>query len=262
MKENNLVNNQGVFRYIPSDLMYVDMTYQRVHTRKKIIAMAKEWSWIACGAITVSERSNGTYAIIDGQHRVLAAKSRFGDTSLPCLVFQMVSVSDEARGFYNADANRTVLETLAKFKAKLAYNDPETIYIKSVCNSVGIQIVHGKSPRCFRSVGLCYEMIRKSNRTTFESVMTCLSELCKNDVITSRVAAGLFYLATNLDGGIENPRFRNRLISTNVSAIEKSIYMAGTYYGIGGNKVWGIGILNAINKNLKNKFKLKLSQDE
>lgn len=78
-------DKQGEQRQINKNLLLVNDDYQRTASASKILEIASEWSWIGCGVIIVAKR-DGSYWVIDGQHRVLAAKRRSDIKEMPCLV--------------------------------------------------------------------------------------------------------------------------------------------------------------------------------
>ena len=87
----------GEIRQLNKSVLKVDHEYQRNASERKVLALANSWSWVACGAIVVGQRDS-TYWVIDGQHRVLAARRRADIEMLPCLIFQSDGVASEARG--------------------------------------------------------------------------------------------------------------------------------------------------------------------
>ena len=94
-------DSPGALRMVKKGDLQVDHTYQRNANEMKLIAIAKDWSWIACGAIVVADRE-GVLFVVDGQHRVLAARKRSDIAELPCLVFKTHEAKQEAKGFLAA----------------------------------------------------------------------------------------------------------------------------------------------------------------
>jgi hypothetical protein len=61
--------------------------------------IAAEWNAIACGALSVSRRADGTYWVYDGRVRLQAAR-RLGITELPCMIYEGLSREQEATNNY------------------------------------------------------------------------------------------------------------------------------------------------------------------
>jgi hypothetical protein len=69
------------FKWLPLDELFIETKYQR-STKSRSSAnnigyLVAEFSWAACGALVVCfDPNQKKYAVIDGQHRAQAARSR------------------------------------------------------------------------------------------------------------------------------------------------------------------------------------------
>lgn len=115
--------------------------------------MAKEWSDILCGAITVGERANGQLFIIDGQHRCRAKHLAFGDDAkILAFVVMATSLKDEARLFAKVNSQRKSVEQVDLFRAALTAEDPDAIAINDLCMKVGVVVTGGTGIRKIRAI--------------------------------------------------------------------------------------------------------------
>lgn len=120
----------GTLRWLPKDQINVDRRYQREHdNHRKIIRLASRWSWVACGCINVARRPDGSLYAMDGFHRVLAAMRRSDIEQLPCIVFDVATVEQEAAGYLATNTDRNGLKSVEKFKAKLEAADPLALQV-------------------------------------------------------------------------------------------------------------------------------------
>ena len=90
-----------MFAIVPIELMDVDYTYQRMPRRAHINELKYHWNHACAGVLIVSHRNNRFY-VVDGQHRMFAAKE-LGFESLYCLVHTGLSQTDEADIFTKQD---------------------------------------------------------------------------------------------------------------------------------------------------------------
>ena len=141
---------------IPIELLEID-EYQRIvgKTTKRLM---EEWEDEKCDFLYVSYR-NGKFYIIDGQHRFISAKA-IGITSLPCIIFEGLSKSDEAYKFSTQGNNVDPLSPYEKFHANIICgneNIPEVktdMEIKRICDKYNIEVKKygryssGKTLRC------------------------------------------------------------------------------------------------------------------
>jgi len=76
-------DGQGELRLISKHDLAVDYaSYQRIANNAKTLVLARDWSWIACGALIVASRG-GALHVVDGGHRLVAAMKRDDITMLP-----------------------------------------------------------------------------------------------------------------------------------------------------------------------------------
>src|SRR5580658_2316604 len=84
-------------KWIALDKLYVDHNYQR-NTKSKasqrnLESMKIDFRWVFCGALMVCwVASQKKYAVIDGQHRLEAARWRGDIDELPCLIISELDV--------------------------------------------------------------------------------------------------------------------------------------------------------------------------
>lgn len=132
----------GVMRLIDKRELRVDHVYQRDENNEdKILAMARNWSWLACGALIVGHRS-GLYYVIDGQNRWAASMKRQDIANLPCVVFEVADVADEARGFLAANTLRKGLSSVDRLKPRK---------VAGSCTSGWCRDFITSNPRCQRA---------------------------------------------------------------------------------------------------------------
>lgn len=102
----------------------VDERYQRRvsdGSRKRIKKIISEFSWARFGAIIVA-RNDGVLSVVDGQHRVIAARA-LGIESVPAVICE-AGLLDQARDFVGINSLRTGVASIDKFRARIAAKDP------------------------------------------------------------------------------------------------------------------------------------------
>lgn len=127
----------------PAELR-IDDSYQRsIDTRPSqalIAKIANEWDWRMCLPLVVSKRDDGYFYVIDGQHRLAAAKARGDIPFLPCCVFVFESVAEEAKMFVAMNRSRRAINRLDDFHAAQASGDADAIAIKELVESAGFTV--------------------------------------------------------------------------------------------------------------------------
>lgn len=256
-----LKDSPGTFLMIPKESLEVDDAYQRACGRTKVLAMSSNWSWVACGAIIVAMRGQ-RFFVIDGWHRVQAAKKRDDIAEMPCLVFETEGVAEEATGFLNVNTGRKNVTCYEKFKAKLAINDSVAIFIRDTLESLGLR-ASNESRRWpdFKCLDWAATQC-ETNRNLFVTAVTlCRESFVADDApMDRRTLSGLCYIGKRSDL-LTDKRFRERFVSAGGKLIKQSIQKAVVFYGASGDRIYAKGILDEVNKNLRNKFSLTVSMD-
>ena len=152
------------------DALLVDESYQRTadgpQSVKLIQGIAEDWDWRLCAPLTVAKRSDDRLFVIDGQHRLEAAKLRGDIAHLPVIISRFSSLVEEAQCFVTVNTARKNPTPLDKFHARCIAGDEEALEIKEIVESCGLQVGRRSwsyepkdvscvavLTRCFRSYG-------------------------------------------------------------------------------------------------------------
>lgn len=254
-----ITDKPGKLCHLDKNLLNVDSRYQRNFIENKVKTLAANWSWVACGVIVVAKRPDGTYWVMDGQHRVVAAKRRADIMQLPCIVFSTADVKQEANGFLNANTGRKPVSSLDKFRASVAVEDETTVYVDALFKKLGITpSATTMKPLSIKSVAWALKSAR-TDRAVFERVITVAAELCSDCPLYEIVLDALFYIQSNSDDLLNDKRFLERLKSLGVTRLVDGAKRSAAYYAKGGARVWAIGMLEEINRGLRNRFSLTVA---
>lgn len=133
-----------VLQYLSPAQLQVDATYQRSiengQSRNLIAKIAREWNWDLCQVLVVSRRGDQGLFVVDGQHRLEAARMRPDIGQLPCVVATYRSAQEEAAIFAKLNRQRTPLKALDIFKAAVAGKDQEACRLMSLIHQAGLTL--------------------------------------------------------------------------------------------------------------------------
>src|SRR5687768_12803311 len=106
---------------LPKSALRVDRRYQREissrRSKQLIQRIADNWRWYHCAPLTVADNGDGTYNVIDGQHRMTAAKSLPGVVLLPAYVVEEMTLQEQAGAFVAHNMDRVAVSPQAIFYA-------------------------------------------------------------------------------------------------------------------------------------------------
>lgn len=144
LKVNPPLGQLPVLQYCSPDQLLIDESYQRgldmPASQTLIRRIAVHWDWGLCQPLFVARRDGGGLYVVDGQHRLAAAKMRGDIWQLPCVVSAFGDGASEAAAFVALNQERRPLSKLQIFKAALAAGDPEAVTIVGALDSAGLRI--------------------------------------------------------------------------------------------------------------------------
>jgi len=126
----------------------IDPKYQRPigpKGEKNIRQVIENFSWSLFSPLVVCAREGGLYAVIDGQHRAIAARTHGGIEKVPCLVIRG-DRADEAKAFSVINGAVTAIAEQQIWHARLMAGDSVAVRLSRVLEKVGVTIPRGTKP--------------------------------------------------------------------------------------------------------------------
>lgn len=146
--------------------MIVDTRYARSINSLHVQRLAAHWDRNKIGVTALSQRKDGSMAILDGVHRRHAAEQAEGPTAtLPALVYHGLTFEEEATLFraFNEERWRPLPGDI--FRAKVQEGDRAAVHIMEITQSLGLALVlHPSSHRwneiaAIRAVERSYDLL-------------------------------------------------------------------------------------------------------
>ena len=258
-------DKMGKFELIHKDKINIDYTYQRDNIAKaRILKICQSWSWVAFGCLIVGRRKDGTLWVIDGQHRLLAAKNRSDITTLPCLVFQIRSSQEEAKGFHSANTMRGPVDSYHRFRALLIAEDPTAVAVQNLVQEDGYEFVIKGTNRSSKSyklniVSTMYEAFKEDPLRATTIWKICVRICAKGETVTINLFRGLWavdkhFAKTKVGVLAPDSEYVKKLASVGQDEILREIAKVRAYHGSGGEKADGQGIINVLNHRRRNRI--------
>lgn len=136
---------QPQLAWLPVEKLSVDERYQRgldtARSKRHIARIAANFRWINFQAIlAVSDPQAGGWRIIDGQHRVAAARDA-GQALVPAVIVPEADLAQQAAAFVSANRERVPVSAQAIYHAELLAGDPQAVTIAKMAAIARITIV-------------------------------------------------------------------------------------------------------------------------
>ena len=125
--------------WVPTDRIVVDPRYQRLIStrgRSKIKKICATFDWQRFGALVLAQMPDGAFAVIDGQHRAIAAQL-LGAPNVPACVIR-ADIRDQASAFSGINTERTSVASIDKFRARVTAEDPAASDVAHILAELGI----------------------------------------------------------------------------------------------------------------------------
>jgi hypothetical protein len=164
--------------------LVVDLRYQRAIDKngwKNIRWICANFAWSKFEPIIAApcEARPGKYAVIDGQHRAIAAFLHPQVDQVPAILHAL-DIQQQAQAFRDVNRAVTRLTPLQLYRAGILAGDPDAIAIKTVLDSAGVSLTKYAKPldQMKPSECMCIASIRRALQAAgYEQVRTGLAAL-------------------------------------------------------------------------------------
>ncbi|WP_280315929.1 DUF6551 family protein [Nocardia abscessus] len=136
------------YEAIPVGKLHVDerLDAQRIFQPTWANKLAKIWDPTLLMVATVSERPDGLYYLIDGQHSSKVALQLEGpDFERDCIVYENLSMEMEARLFLAANRDRKPVKPYDNFRVAITAQDPLAVRVQEEVQKCGLEVSNGTS---------------------------------------------------------------------------------------------------------------------
>lgn len=125
--------------YLPISVMHVDHHYQRPADPRWVTTIARNFDPDLLDVFKVNLRSDGTYWLINGQHRLRALRAKeMHDAVVCCDLYTGLTVAEEAKLFTETQALTKRISVRDRWRARKAEQDPVTLAIDAVLDEYGL----------------------------------------------------------------------------------------------------------------------------
>lgn len=195
IKFRDIKGRLPVLQYLRPEELDVDLEYQRSiesdDAKSLINRIAVDWNWDLCQPLVVSRRTwqgNGLF-VIDGQHRLEAARKRRDIAQLPCTIVEYPSKAAEAEAFVLLNRLRRPLSRIDLFKASVASGDETALAIVHALRINGLALAPHMSsiawkPGQLGNIGGIEQAVRQHGISIVTKALHLLSTAFQGEVLT------------------------------------------------------------------------------
>lgn len=165
--------NAPIIKKLRFDQLWVDKSVQRSLNQVQAAKIGEEYRPEAVGTLTVSQREDGSFHVIDGQTRRSGAiAAGHGSDTVSCQVYEGLTRSEEAAMFRLLNDRRSV-GPIDKFLIRVVEGEPVAVDINNILRSYGWTAAHARNNAKVQAVG------------ALENVYTQCAKVGRNHAITT-----------------------------------------------------------------------------
>lgn len=172
--------------WVALDRLLIDDRYQRAIADSRpaqalIARISRDWDWRLFQPLSVARRDGGELFVIDGQHRLAAARQRGDLPHLPCVIAAFDGVEDEAAAFAAMNRQRRAMSKLETYRAELAAGEPQATLALRLIEEAGLSLARTTNPFAWEPgqidcIGGVVRVIIRQGRETALNALTAMGE--------------------------------------------------------------------------------------
>ena len=166
--------------------------YQRVLNMRNVAGIVRDFDPAKLGVLVVSHRKDGSYAVLDGQHRLTALR-KMGFAAANCIVLEGMTIQQEANYFRHQNENKQSLRIADTFNAAVWAEDEESVTIKAVLDRYGFRLGKSGHPMCICAIGALQSIIRQFGVAVLDLTLASIAVTWNQDstILRREMLAGL-----------------------------------------------------------------------
>lgn len=148
-------------QHIAVSKLVIDSEPQRAMNMDIVERIANEWDWRRAEAATVVPLGNGTFRVIEAQHRTRALQMIDPKAAMWCLVLPASEKGIELEAALGRQiaTGRRGYSTLAKWVSCVASGEPHEVMADAVLSSHGLRVGQAQSARTIAAVGAVSKIV-------------------------------------------------------------------------------------------------------
>lgn len=117
----------------------IDLKVQRLLNEARADEMSEDFQPHALGLVTASKRADGHVYLLDGSHRISAARKANYEGLIACRLFENLTLQEEASMFLTLNNSRAV-QAIDRFKVRITEGEPVAVGINKILKTYGLHV--------------------------------------------------------------------------------------------------------------------------
>lgn len=208
MAPKNVLSKQTFRKNVPLGKMHVLGRHAQREklNESRVNYLLSNFNLDRLGFPVLNERQDGTFYILDGQHRIEALKRWLGagndKQQIECEVFKGLKEREESEMFLalNDTLNVGVFD---KFKASVNANLPDQVHIQKIVEGAHLCISRDEVPGAIKAVGALQKVYKRSDGDTLARSLRLIRDAFGDSGLRSQVIDGIGHLCHRYNGVLD-----------------------------------------------------------
>jgi len=202
-------------QWIPvSDLQVVWQEAQRARDERHVAQIVNDFDPDFFGTVTIAHLPDGSYHVVDGQHRVEAVRKIFGDKErVPCVVVRAATKKRAAEIWAAINGNRSKPSPVGRFLVDVTAGKAAETEISKTVNSLGYRISTSPSVGNIRAVSALVAVHRQHGIDVVRGSLALIQQTWGMDITATEasIIRGMAALLAEHATDINQQRFAKTL---------------------------------------------------
>ncbi|MER9912668.1 hypothetical protein NKJ71_18765 [Mesorhizobium sp. M0050] len=138
---NQHIGDKPTLEWVALDLIDVDRNYQREIKPLLVEKILTKFTWRKFGAIVLTRKAEGRFAVVEGQHRWKAACLHPAVDAVPAVIVTHDDTASEADSFLAINRDRMAVTSVEQYWAGVTAGDDAAMAISKVLQAAGCDVV-------------------------------------------------------------------------------------------------------------------------
>jgi hypothetical protein len=172
----------------------------------------------AFGLVTVNKRADGSYAIVDGQHRIEAMRLLgWDDQKVDANIYEGLSLKQEAELFLLLN-KRLAVPAMATFKVGVTAGRTEEVAINEILDGLDLRVGVGRTGGTISAVGTLRRIYRRYGGEVLSRSLSIVKAAFGDEGFTTAVIDGMAMFVARYSETINDDRITDTLGRVNGGA--------------------------------------------
>ena len=213
MNNPKTIRAHSTIKLVPLGKMRVSPVAQRELKEYRVALLLEEFDLEQFGLPVLNLR-DGSYYIIDGQHRIEALKRFLGDDweiqHVECRVYSGLTEIEEANMFDRLN-NVLAVNNFDKFRVRVTAGRPVETHVQKIVEKTGLCISRNKGSGAIGAVSTLVRIYNRADPATLYRTLKIVRDSFGDAGMESRVIDGIGHLCQRYNGSLDDSFATERL---------------------------------------------------